>query len=65
MIKIENIYKTYNLGKANAFTALKDVSLTIEDGEMVAIVGKSGAGIDNGIVKNLHVNTSLCAITIS
>ena len=44
MIKIENLYKTYNLGKSNAFTALKDVSLTIEDGEMVAIVGKSGAG---------------------
>ena len=44
MIKIENLYKTYNLGKTNAFTALKDVSLTVEDGEMVAIVGKSGAG---------------------
>ena len=44
MIKLENIYKTYNLGKSNAFTALKDVNLTIEDGEMVAIIGKSGAG---------------------
>ena len=44
MIKLENIYKTYNLGKSNAFTALKGVNLTIEDGEMVAIIGKSGAG---------------------
>ena len=44
MIEIKNVYKTYNLGKANAFTALKDVSLTINDGEMVAIIGKSGAG---------------------
>ena len=44
MIKLENIYKTYNLGKSNAFTALKGVSLTINDGEMVAIIGKSGAG---------------------
>lgn len=44
MIEIKNVYKTYNLGKANAFTALKDVSLTIRDGEMVAIIGKSGAG---------------------
>ena len=44
MIEIKNIYKTYNLGKPNAFTALKDVSLTIHDGEMVAIIGKSGAG---------------------
>lgn len=44
MIEIKNIYKTYNLGKSNAFTALKDVSLTVEDGEMIAIIGKSGAG---------------------
>ena len=44
MIKIENLYKTYNIGKSNAFTALKGVSLTINDGEMVAIIGKSGAG---------------------
>lgn len=44
MIELKNVYKTYNLGKANAFTALKDVSLTIHDGEMVAIIGKSGAG---------------------
>lgn len=44
MIEIKNINKTYNKGKSNAFQALKDVSLTIEDGEMVAIIGKSGAG---------------------
>ena len=44
MIKLENIYKTYNLGKSNAFTALKGVNLTINEGEMVAIIGKSGAG---------------------
>ena len=44
MIKLENIYKTYNLGKSNAFTALKGVNLTIKEGEMVAIIGKSGAG---------------------
>ena len=44
MIELKNINKTYNKGKSNAFQALKDVSLTIEDGEMVAIIGKSGAG---------------------
>ena len=44
MIEIKNLCKTDNYGKPNAFEALKDVSLTINDGEMVAIIGKSGAG---------------------
>lgn len=44
MIEIRNLTKTYNYKKSNAFTALKDISLKIEDGEMLAIVGKSGAG---------------------
>ena len=44
MIQIKSLTKTYNYKKSNAFTALEDVSLTIEDGEMLAIIGKSGAG---------------------
>lgn len=44
MIEIDNIYKIYNKGKVNEFTALKGVSLKISEGEMVAIIGKSGAG---------------------
>ena len=44
MIKIDNLTKTYNYKKSNAFTALTDVSLAVEDGEMLAIIGKSGAG---------------------
>ena len=44
MIEINNVNKTYNKGKVNAFQALKDVTVTIEDGEMVAVIGKSGAG---------------------
>lgn len=44
MIKLSNIQKTYNKGKSNEFEALKGVSLAIEDGELVAIIGKSGAG---------------------
>lgn len=44
MVKLDHIIKTYNKGKSNAFEALHGVSLTIADGEMVAITGTSGAG---------------------
>lgn len=44
MIVINELTKIYNYKKSNAFTALKDVSLTVENGEMLAIIGKSGAG---------------------
>lgn len=44
MIEIDNIYKIYNKGKVNEFTALKGVSLRISEGKMVAVIGKSGAG---------------------
>ena len=41
--ELEHVYKTYhNDGKE--FTALKDVSLTINEGEIFGIIGMSGAG---------------------
>lgn len=41
--ELKNVYKTYkNDGKE--FTALKDVSLTINEGEIFGIIGMSGAG---------------------
>lgn len=44
MIEVSNLTKIYNPKKANEFTALKNISLKINDGEMSAIIGKSGAG---------------------
>ena len=44
MIKITDLNKTYNKGKTTEFHALKGLDFTVNDGEMVAIIGKSGAG---------------------
>lgn len=44
MIKLENIQKIYNKGKVNEFEALKNINFTVNDGELVAVIGKSGAG---------------------
>ena len=43
LIEVKNVIKTYATGEA-AFNALNDVSLTIEEGEFVAIMGASGSG---------------------
>lgn len=44
MIKIEGLNKYYDYKKATQFHALKDIRLSIDNGELVAIVGKSGSG---------------------
>jgi len=43
IIRLENIYKTYKNGTINV-EALKDINLTIQEGEFVAIMGVSGSG---------------------
>ncbi|WP_147566241.1 ABC transporter ATP-binding protein [Clostridium tyrobutyricum] len=43
IIKLKNINKVYN-SKNNQVNALKDISLTINKGELIAIVGPSGSG---------------------
>ncbi|RRR69294.1 MAG: ATP-binding cassette domain-containing protein [Candidatus Viridilinea halotolerans] len=43
LIDLRNIVKTFE-SAAGSFTALKGVSLTVDRGEFVAIIGKSGSG---------------------
>ena len=43
MIEVKNVTKVYGK-KKNAFTALKNINLEIEDNTSVAILGKSGSG---------------------
>jgi ABC-type lipoprotein export system ATPase subunit len=43
LIELRDIYKTYNLGEVDV-PVLKGVSLTIEQGELVALMGVSGSG---------------------
>ena len=53
LIEIKNLIKTYQTGDSS-FNALNDVSLTVEEGEFVAIMGTSGSG------KSTFMNTLGC-----
>ena len=44
MIELKHVSKTFDAGTAGGVDALKDVSLTIEDGDIYGIIGMSGAG---------------------
>ena len=44
MLKIENIYKTFNAGTVNEKTALNGVSLHLKEGDFVTVIGGNGAG---------------------
>jgi putative ABC transport system ATP-binding protein len=44
MIKLSNLHKIYNKGKANQVNAVNGVDLTINKGEFIVIVGANGSG---------------------
>lgn len=44
MIEIKNLSKTFNKSTPQEFTALKNVNLTIKDGEFCILKGASGSG---------------------
>ena len=44
MLKLENIYKTFNAGTVNEKVALNGLNLHIKEGEFVTVIGGNGAG---------------------
>ena len=44
MLELKNIYKTFNAGTVNEKRALNDLSITLNDGDFVTIIGGNGAG---------------------
>lgn len=44
MLEIKNVTKVFNAGTVNEKVALDDLSLTLEDGDFVTVIGGNGAG---------------------
>ncbi|MBQ8275000.1 MAG: ABC transporter ATP-binding protein [Clostridia bacterium] len=44
MLEIKNLTKTFNPGTVNEKVALRDISLTLKDGDFVTVIGGNGAG---------------------
>ena len=44
MLELNNIYKIFNPGTVNQKVALNGVSLTLQDGDFVTVIGGNGAG---------------------
>ena len=44
MLKIENVFKTFNAGTVNEKKALRDLNLHLKPGEFVTVIGGNGAG---------------------
>lgn len=44
MLKLTNVSKTFNAGTVNQKTALSHLSLTVNDGDFITIIGSNGAG---------------------
>ena len=74
MLKLEHVYKTFNLGTVNEKKALIDINLTVNEGDFITIIGGNGAGkstmlnmiagvypIDCGYIKLDKQNVSLFA----
>ena len=60
MLEIKEISKTFNAGTVNEKTALNGVSLTLNDGDFVTVIGGNGAGKStmlNAVAGTIQVDT--------
>ncbi len=44
MLELDNVSVTFNAGTSNEVRALKEVSLSVEEGDFVTVIGSNGAG---------------------
>ena len=44
MLEVKDIWKTFNAGTVNEKTALRGLSLHLNDGDFVTVIGGNGAG---------------------
>jgi len=44
LLSLDDVWKSYDMGRAGKLTVLKKINLNIKDGEFVAITGPSGSG---------------------
>ena len=44
MLKLQNVWKTFNPGTVNEKVALQGLNLTMEEGDFVTVIGGNGAG---------------------
>ena len=60
MIELQHITKVFNRGQSNEVTALTDVSMTVQKGEFVVIVGSNGSG--KSTLFNILAGTEIATI---
>ena len=59
MLRLDNVVKTFNKGTVNEKTALDHLSLNVNDGDFITIIGSNGAGkstVFNAICGNFYVD---------
>lgn len=56
MLELKNINKTFNAGTVNEKQVLKNINLTLEDGDFVTVIGGNGAGKSTllNLISGLH-----------